>query len=129
MVGELTSAGNNIERGITCGLVTTGDHQDIDPRLGALSATGAPNGVPTYPLSGNSPAIDDAGTTCGLSEDARGLTRPIGGGCDIGAREETQADLGVTISDAPDPVIAGEVLTYTVTVTNNGPGAATDGAS
>lgn len=31
------------------------------------------------------------------------------------------ADLGVTVTDAPDPVIAGRPLTYTVQVTNNGP--------
>jgi uncharacterized repeat protein (TIGR01451 family) len=31
------------------------------------------------------------------------------------------ADLGVTISDAPDPVNAGSNVTYSVSVTNNGP--------
>lgn len=30
------------------------------------------------------------------------------------------ADLSATITDAPDPVVAGQVLTYTSTVTNNG---------
>jgi uncharacterized delta-60 repeat protein/uncharacterized repeat protein (TIGR01451 family) len=34
------------------------------------------------------------------------------------------ADLRVTQSDAPDPVLVGQGLTYTVTVTNNGPAAA-----
>ncbi len=32
----------------------------------------------------------------------------------------TEADLSITKSDNPDPVIAGETLTYTITVTNNG---------
>ena len=36
-----------------------------------------------------------------------------------------EADLAITKSDSPDPVIAGNDLTYTVTVTNNGPDAAT----
>ncbi len=33
----------------------------------------------------------------------------------------TRADLSVTGSESPDPVIAGEKLTYNVTVNNNGP--------
>ena len=35
------------------------------------------------------------------------------------------ADLAVTITDSPDPVIRGATVTYTITVTNNGPTAAT----
>jgi uncharacterized repeat protein (TIGR01451 family) len=35
------------------------------------------------------------------------------------------ADLRITKSDAPDPVAAGGTITYTITVTNNGPAAAT----
>jgi len=31
------------------------------------------------------------------------------------------ADLSVIMSDSPDPVLAGQALTYTVFVTNNGP--------
>jgi uncharacterized repeat protein (TIGR01451 family) len=31
------------------------------------------------------------------------------------------ADLEITISDSPDPVLLGELLTYTITVTNHGP--------
>jgi len=33
----------------------------------------------------------------------------------------TQADLGITKTDSPDPVIAGQNLTYTIVVENNGP--------
>ncbi len=38
------------------------------------------------------------------------------------------ADLAVTKTDSPDPVIAGSNLTYTITVTNNGPDAAATAA-
>jgi uncharacterized repeat protein (TIGR01451 family) len=37
----------------------------------------------------------------------------------------TQADLSVTTSDSPDPVIVGNNITYAQTVTNNGPATAT----
>src|SRR5439155_815924 len=36
-----------------------------------------------------------------------------------------QADLGITKSDAPDPVVAGTDLTYTITVHNYGPSSST----
>jgi uncharacterized repeat protein (TIGR01451 family) len=34
---------------------------------------------------------------------------------------KTSADLSVTMSDSPDPVVVGEMLTYTLNVTNAGP--------
>ncbi len=40
-------------------------------------------------------------------------------------RQECACDLGVTKSDALDPVIAGTTLTYTLVITNAGPGEAT----
>lgn len=36
------------------------------------------------------------------------------------------ADLSIAKSDSPDPVVAGEELTYTIVVTNDGPSTATD---
>jgi uncharacterized repeat protein (TIGR01451 family) len=36
----------------------------------------------------------------------------------------SQADLSITKTDSPDPVVAGTNLTYSITVTNNGPSAA-----
>ncbi|MBI3457071.1 MAG: DUF11 domain-containing protein, partial [Candidatus Rokubacteria bacterium] len=37
------------------------------------------------------------------------------------ASTATGADLSIALTDAPDPVFAGSTLTYTITVTNNGP--------
>ena len=36
------------------------------------------------------------------------------------------ADLAITKTDSPDPVVAGGLLTYTINVTNNGPADATE---
>jgi uncharacterized repeat protein (TIGR01451 family) len=37
---------------------------------------------------------------------------------------EAAADLAVRVTDAPDPVVQGQLLTYTITLTNQGPSAA-----
>jgi uncharacterized repeat protein (TIGR01451 family) len=39
---------------------------------------------------------------------------------------DPQADLAVTLADAPDPIVATRLLTYTAIVTNNGPQTATN---
>ena len=41
------------------------------------------------------------------------------------APAQEEADLSITISDSPDPVTAGDTLTYELTVTNDGPSDAT----
>ena len=43
-----------------------------------------------------------------------------------GLTQSTGADLEVSIGDSPDPVSIGQLLTYTITVTNHGPDDATD---
>lgn len=69
-------------------------------------------------LTPNSPAID-MGETHNATADFDG--NPISARPDIGAYEIGDlADLGVTMSVGPDPVLQGSPLTYTITVTNNG---------
>ncbi|WP_433379244.1 choice-of-anchor Q domain-containing protein [Actinoplanes sp. CA-142083] len=84
--GVLTSAGHNLDRGVTCGLAGTGDLSGQDPLLGPLAANGGPTA--THELLAGSPAIDagPAAPACaGL--DQRGTPRPQGAACDIGAVE------------------------------------------
>jgi uncharacterized repeat protein (TIGR01451 family) len=72
-----------------------------------------------HALSPGSPALDQVPTPCPLSVDQRFfVSRPQGIACDIGAFELEAADLEVSKSADPSPVIAGQTITYTVIVTN-----------
>jgi CSLREA domain-containing protein len=71
---------NLIEDGVPC---SQGTFISGDPLLGPLAANGGP--TMTMALLPGSPAID-AGTTC-VFEDQRGVFRPQGNYCDIGAYE------------------------------------------
>ena len=110
---------------------TTGDQlgtgaSPLDPLLGNLADNGGP--TLTHALLNGSPAVDagspatpgSGGGACEIT-DQRGTTRPKGSQCDIGAFEALQADLQVSKSATPATVPAGATITYTVTVTNNGP--------
>jgi uncharacterized repeat protein (TIGR01451 family) len=114
----------------------------LDPLLGPLADNGGP--TQTQALLAGSPAIDkssaadDPNTGAPITTDQRGLPRPVddatianasgGDGSDIGAFEvQTTADLAelsLTKTDSPDPVIRGNNITYTVILTNNGPSSA-----
>jgi uncharacterized repeat protein (TIGR01451 family) len=81
----------------------------------------------TKTLTLSVPATAAVGTTCArFRVDSVGGLSPTGLATD-GEVEDLQvviligADLAVTMSGAPDPAPAGRPLTYTVTVTNNGP--------
>jgi uncharacterized repeat protein (TIGR01451 family) len=109
-----------------------------NPRLGALGNNGGP--TETMPLLPGSPAIDagsnalarlldvDRADPTGmtgaipLTTDARGLARTVGAAVDIGA-DEYQADLGITLASASTMTYTGGTITYTLTVTDNGPDA------
>ncbi len=97
----------------------------LDPLLGPLQD----NGGPTFthaPLTG-SLAIDAGSNPAALANDQRGpgFSRVSGAQADVGAFELQSADVSVTKVDTPDPVTAGERLTYTITVQNAGPDTAT----
>ncbi|HEY1596288.1 MAG TPA: choice-of-anchor Q domain-containing protein [Thermoleophilaceae bacterium] len=79
----ITSAGNNIEdtSPSQCGFAAAG----LNPLLGPLQDNGGP--TPTQALLPGSPAINaGAGTGC-PGTDQRGVARPQGAACDIGAYE------------------------------------------
>ncbi len=69
----------------------------VDPgAVGPLSNQAAVSSQTTDPAIGNNSAVEFTAVT-------------------------TQADLGIEISDLPDPVVAGQGLTYTLVVSNQGP--------
>jgi CSLREA domain-containing protein len=90
--GSINSAGHNLSSDSTCSLTSTGDLAGTDPLVGPLEDNGGvilPYGghTPTNALLPGSPAIN-GGTNVGCpAVDQRGLTRPHGPACDIGAFE------------------------------------------
>jgi len=82
----VTSEGNNLEKGKTCGFDQPGD-KNADPRLGDLANNGGPTN--THALLSGSPALDAGGDPFPPT-DQRGVTRPQGIANDIGAYERRQ---------------------------------------
>jgi CSLREA domain-containing protein len=82
----ITSLGFNISSDTTCGFGGPGDRNNLDPLLGPLSNNGGP--TQTHALLPGSPAIDAASPDCPPpATDQRGVSRPQGIRCDIGAFE------------------------------------------
>lgn len=93
--GKILSAGYDLDNGTTCQFANTGDLQSTDPLVADLANNGG--SILTAALETGSPAVDH-GTNNGCPPtDARGVSRPIGPTCDIGAFEAT-AGLPVTIT-------------------------------
>lgn len=93
-----------------------------------INTTLANNGGPTqtFALLANSIALNTATAANCPATDQRGVSRPQGAGCDTGAFEtEVSADLAVTQTATPNPVVVRDALTWTITVTNNGAANAT----
>ncbi len=83
-----TDGGYNFSDDTSCGFVAPTSSQTTpnDPVLGALANNGGPTQT-LLPLAG-SPLLDAIPTAvCGANVDQRGVTRPQGTGCDIGAVE------------------------------------------
>ncbi len=93
-----------------------------------LATTLANNGGPTQTLAllPGSLAINTAFAANCPATDQRGVGRPQGAGCDIGAFEAAvSADLAIAEIIPPNPVGAGESVTWTIQATNNGAAIAT----
>ena len=85
---SLASEGGNLATDASCGLLSAGDQPNTAPQLGPLADNGG--ATATHALGGASPALDAASADCPAT-DQRGVSRPQGAACDIGAYERQSA--------------------------------------
>jgi beta-glucanase (GH16 family) len=81
----LASNGGNVSSDGSCNLTASGDQPGVDALLGPLADNGGP--TLTHALGTTSPAIDAALAAACPATDQRGVSRPQGSGCDVGAYE------------------------------------------
>ncbi|MCA9949956.1 MAG: right-handed parallel beta-helix repeat-containing protein, partial [Anaerolineales bacterium] len=83
--GPITSGGHNLDSDNTCSLNATGDIPGTNPLLDPLADNGGD--TETHALQAGSAAIDAGDNATCTATDQRGLSRPAGLACDIGAYE------------------------------------------
>ena len=72
-------------------------------------------------VNAGSPSLPGGQGSACAATDQRGLARPQGAACDIGASEAILADLQIAQSVSRNPAAVGGDLTYTIRVENRGP--------
>jgi uncharacterized repeat protein (TIGR01451 family) len=92
----------------------------LDPILGPLTYNGGDTW--THALLPGSPAIDSVPVvSCTLTTDQRGVPRPYGMACDIGAYERFPGPILALTKEADDDMpLPSQVITFTVSVENSG---------
>lgn len=117
-VGAIQDRGGNLDWPDSSCPGVTGD-----PRLGAL----ADNGGPTFTMAlGPGSAAIDAATSAGCpTTDQRGVLRPFGASCDIGAYEAATLDVTPPVITVPAAVVAdatsaaGAVVSYAASASDD----------
>jgi len=98
--GGIASNGFNISSDASCAFFNIGDFNNTSPLLGPLGLNGGP--TRTHALLDGSPATDAGNPAVCLAVDQRGITRPQGLRCDMGAYEALDSDMDGD-SDPLDP--------------------------
>jgi hypothetical protein len=87
--GPITDGGHNICSDSSANFISPTSRENTDPLLAPLTDNGGPTG--TMALLPGSPAIDAGDDSLCPAADQRGVPRPIGVHCDIGAYESVPA--------------------------------------
>ena len=114
----IADGGYNLDTGASCGL-STANHSlsNSQPQLEALASNGGP--TQTMALPGASPAVNAIPASvsgCTGGTDQRGVTRPQGTGCDIGAFEVIVSSGDIQPPTTPTGLTAPSVTANTVTL-------------
>jgi hypothetical protein len=109
LVNSPLATDHSLDSDHSCGLTDAGSKPGINPLLGPLANNGGP--TDTVALLAGSPAIDAGDNATCLPTDQRGVTRPQGPACDMGAYEvETpQGQIAALIAQINALVTAGSL--------------------
>jgi hypothetical protein len=118
--GALVSLGYTLLQdtaGCTIGGSATGNIVGQSPRLGTLWQNGGP--TLTHALLAGSPALNAANPANCPPTDQRGVARPQGTACDIGAYEAVSAPSAATttiVISSSNPSTVGQTIIFTATI-------------
>ena len=84
---SIIDGGHNLDDANTCNFTNTGSLTNMNPLLGPYKINLPGLAVSTLGFPYNSPAVDGGDPSVCPSTDMRGIRRPIGARCDIGAYE------------------------------------------
>jgi CSLREA domain-containing protein len=124
--GPVTSDGYDLSSDATCHLTQPGDQENVAPLLGGLAANGGSTRTQLPFL--DSPAVDaiPVGTpslcTSATPADQRGVVRPQGPACDIGAVEGSSTTTAAPVNLVVDTAIDGRDATPGDGVCDDGTG-------
>lgn len=120
--GAVNDGGGNLDSGASCGFGLS-SLSNASAALGALADNGGP--TQTMMPGAGSAAIDAIDCMNAPGTDQRGMPRPQGTKCDIGA-VELAPPLSLSVTDYADFAFYGDFASYVVTLTNE---SATDAIS
>src|SRR4051812_33738829 len=121
--GDVTFVSENQDSGPTfnCTTPAIGSGGSISCSIAALEPGSSASFTVTVLVSAQ-PASSAITNTASISSSTPDYSEEPNNSATATTYVLTVADLSLTKADSPDPVVAGGHITYTITVTNNGPG-------